>query len=198
MRTLVAMVAVGTTLCACGDKRTTAGESEGDPDAATAEAFIDAFYSFNTRRLAAHLDHAKDSQPEILFYQGWAQGGNYEVLNRKPCTRVAADAIACPVTVDDDLINALGITLDVTDTFTLKFAGGNIVAVETSSDDPQEFHDALSWVRTHRPGLIAGPCRGFFAGGPTPGECVKAMVQGFGEFAAARQGADKGGTPAAT
>ena len=30
---------------------------------------------------------------------------------------------------------------------------------------------------------IEVPCKGYFAGGPTPGACCKAMVQGFKEYA---------------
>jgi len=107
-------------------------------------------------------------------------------MNRPPCRSVGADSIACPITVDDDLINALGFSFDVTDTFNLTFSKGEITAVDPTSDDPQEFRDAEAWVRKHRSALIEVPCEGFFDGGPTPGACVKAMVQGFKEFASSR------------
>jgi len=183
MRRCLAAVTISTALIGCGSIHNGGGIDGSEQIVARAEAFIDAFYSFDASVLAAILDRAESSRPTILFYQGWAQGGNYKIMNRKPCMPTGADSIACPVTVDDDLINALGITFDVTDTFNLTFSHGEIVAVETSSDDPPEFHNAEMWVRTNRPELIAVPCQGFFASGQTPGACVKAMVQGFKEYA---------------
>ena len=186
MKHCLAIFAISATLLGCDSNYDQAGIDTVEQDIAKAEEFIDAFYSFNPSRLAALLDRAENSKPDILFYQGWAEGGNYKIMNRKPCAPVRADSIACPVTVDDDLINALGITFDVTDTFELTFSRGDVIAVETSSDDPPEFHAAKDWVRRHRPELIEVPCQGYFAGGPTPGACVRAMVQGYKEFATIR------------
>ena len=100
--------------------------------------------------------------------------------------------------VDDDLINALGLSFDVTDTFNLTFSNGEIIAVDPTSNDPPEFSDAESWVSKHRPELIEVPCKGYFDGGPTPGACVKAMVQGFKEFASSSETQMKSLEPAAT
>lgn len=149
---------------------------------AAAEALIDAFYSFDRERLALALASAPRSAPEILYYQGWAEGGHYVVLDRKPCRQVAAGRIDCAIKVRDDLIAALQTGYDVTDTFHLTMRGGRVVAVETSSNDPPEFDRALDWLRKERPEVMQGPCRGFFAGGPTPQDCVKAVVAGFAEY----------------
>jgi hypothetical protein len=130
---------------------------------------------------------AESSKPDILYYQGWAEGGHYEVLKRTPCHAVEATKVACPVMVKDDLILALGLPMHVTDTFTLTFADGRIVAVATSSDDPPDYHEASAWVRANRPELVEVPCKGEFAGGLTPGDCVRGMVRGLGEFAAAKR-----------
>ena len=92
--------------------------------------------------------------------------------------------ISCAITVRDDLIAALGTGYDVTDTFHLSLNGDRIVKVEASSNDPPQFQEALDWLGRERPELMDGPCRGFFAGGPTPGDCVRAVVKGFAEFAA--------------
>ena len=151
---------------------------------AVAEAFVDAFYSFDPDRLRASLESARNSQPAILFYQGWAEGENYAIVNRIPCKRRDAQAVSCSITVDDDLINALGIDFDATDTFLLTFSDARIVAVETESDDPQEYYAARARVRENRRTLIEEPCRGYFDGGPTPEQCVQAMIQGFTEFVA--------------
>ena len=92
--------------------------------------------------------------------------------------------MVCPVTVKDDLIGALELTFNVTDTFHIKAVNGFILSVDTSSNDPELFHEARTWVRENRPELIEGPCQGIWDGGPTPGDCVRAMVQGHKEFIA--------------
>jgi hypothetical protein len=138
--------------------------------------------SFDPARLRAAMPAAKASQPRLLYYQGWAEGGNYRVIDRKPCRFVKAGEVACAIQVKDDLVPALGIPYDVTDTFHLSFTGDRIVEVRNTSDDPPEFEQALKWLGRERPQLLEGPCKGFFDGGPTPGDCVRAVVKGFGEF----------------
>lgn len=155
-------------------------------DVGTAEALIDAFYSFDRSRLEPLMAAAESSKPDILYYQGWAEAGHYEVLKRAPCHFVEASKFACPITVKDDLIVALGLPVHVTDTFTLTFADGRIVAVETSSDDPDEYYEARKWVQANRPELVEVPCRDAFKGGPTPGDCVRGMVRGIGEYVASK------------
>ena len=98
-----------------------------------AEAMIDAFYSFEAERLRPILDTAGDAQAKLLDYQGWAEGGNYLVMERAPCTPVANDQIDCAITVQDDPVLALETGFNVTDTFHLSFDGENIVDVKTSS-----------------------------------------------------------------
>jgi hypothetical protein len=148
-----------------------------------AEAIIDAFYSFDPARLHRAMSDAPGSFPQILYYQGWAQGGNYVVLERRPCRFEKEDEVRCEITVRDDLIAALRTGYDVTDTFHLSVENGRLAKVRTSSNDPPEFERALDWLRGQRPELFTGPCRGFFAGGPTPQDCVRAVVRGFADFA---------------
>ena len=148
-----------------------------------AEIIIDAFYSFDSTELEAALSTAKSSIPSIVYYQGWAKGGNYEIVNRMPCEAKSEKLVSCSITVKDDLIGALGIDFNVTDAFELSVFNGKIIYVKTRSDDPQLYRDAKSWVKRKRPELIREPCRGYFAGGPTPGKCAQAMAQGFAEFA---------------
>lgn len=133
------------------------------------------------------MSSAPGSIPQILFYQGWAEGGNYVVLDRQPCRLAKADEVTCAITVRDDLIAALGTGYDVTDTFHLSLSDGRIISVRTTSNDPPEFEEALDWIRRERPDLMTGPCRGFFAGGPTPQDCVRAVARGFADFAARRR-----------
>jgi hypothetical protein len=148
---------------------------------------IDAFYSFDSTRLRNALTSAQASIPGIVFYQGWAEGGHYEVVNRMPCSNDGTDEVICPITVKDDLVAALGIPFNVTDTFRLSFSDGKIVKVRTSSNDPQVVRDAMEWVRRERPNLVGEPCRGFFNGGPTPSACAQAMVRGLAEFPGRRR-----------
>jgi len=155
-----------------------------DPRLDAAENLIDAFYSFDPAPLRTALRDAPQSTPQILYYQGWAQGGNYVVLNRKPCSLSADDIVSCEITVKDDLIGALGTGYDVTDIFRMSFSEGRIVAVDTASNDPPEFEQALDWLRATRPDLMQGPCKEFFNGGPTPQDCVRNVVSGFRDYAA--------------
>jgi len=171
-------------LQACSPRADDQDRTSRDANLRAAEAFVDAFYSFDRDRLRAVLSSAEGSQPQILFYQGWAQGGNYKILNRMPSTVDDASKVRCSITVNDDLINALGFDFNVTDTFHIILSEGKIVSVETSSDDPPEYAQAEDWVNRNRPEVVKEPCRGYFEGGPTPGDCVRGMVQGFAEFAA--------------
>jgi hypothetical protein len=180
MRSVVLLFLV-TVFGGCGFEPSNQLTDRNAPTAA-AEKLIDAFYSFDPARLRTAMSHAPASAPQLLYYQGWAKGGNYIVLTRKPCRLERADEVSCAITVRDDLITALGTVYDVTDTFHLSFRGGRIVKVQTSSNDPPEFELALDKLRRERPQVFTGPCREFFAGGPTPQDCVRAVVQGFEDF----------------
>jgi hypothetical protein len=97
----------------------------------------------------------------------------------------AGNEISCDVTVRDDLIAALRTGYWVTDTFQVTVRDGRITKVRNTSNDPPEFDQALSWLKRERPDVMAGPCKGFFAGGPTPQDCVSAVVAGFAAYRAA-------------
>jgi hypothetical protein len=162
---------------------------------AAAELFVDAFYSFDAEELREVLASAEESLPKMLFYQGWAKGGNYEIIERRQCEPSRDGTISCSITVKDDLISALGIDFNVTDTFHLTIDSGQVVAVNNSSNDPQAYFDAEQWVRENRPDLIEQPCEGFSNGGPTPGDCVRAMVRGYSEYARNAAASDDSRTP---
>ena len=113
-----------------------------------AEGMIDAFYSFDASRLESFLTEAGDSKAGLLGYQASAEGGNYKVLVRPPCAlEEEGGTIVCPVTVQDDRVQALETGFDVTDTFHLTFEDGVIVNVDTSSNDQPIYRDAGVWVR---------------------------------------------------
>ena len=154
---------------------------------AKSEALIDAFYSFDQVRLRAAMASAPGSMPDILYYQQWAEAGHYVVLTRKPCRFDKADEVSCPITVKDDLVPALGSAYRVTDIFHFSFRDDRIAKIWTSSDDPPQFHRAMKWLRRERPEVFVGPCRGMFEGGPTPQDCVRAIVKGFAEFTARKR-----------
>lgn len=149
-----------------------------------ASEFIDAFYSFNSDRLASSLSQAKESQPNLIYYQKWAECGNYKVVDRQEFIKENDSMIICPVTVKDDLMAALDIDFNVTDTFRITIKKGNIRSVTTSSNDPELYYTAKDWVKQNRSEIIEVPCEGIWEGGPTPCECIKAMIRGFGEFKA--------------
>lgn len=150
----------------------------------TAEALIDAFYSFDVDQLAPLLVDAQRSAPALRFYQGWAEGGNYRVVERQSCVAESARVVICAITVDDDPVLALNIDFKVTDTFKMTFDGTTLVAVDNSSNDQPIYYEAYNWVVENRPEVMSGPCQGFFVDGPTPGDCARAMTAGYRAFAA--------------
>lgn len=147
-----------------------------------ANEFIDAFYSFDGDTLKSILTHATESQPNILYYQKWAECGNYKVITRNDYIIKNDSLILYPITVKDDLIGALELDFNVTDTFHITVVKGQIKSVQTSSNDPDLYYEATEWVKQNRPELIAKPCEGMWAGGTTACECVRVMVAGFREF----------------
>jgi hypothetical protein len=147
-----------------------------------ASEFIDAFYSLDGDTLKSILTHAKESQPNILYYQKWAECGNYKVIARNDYIIKNDSLVLCPITVKDDLISSLGLDFNVTDTFHITITRGQISSVQTSSNDPDLYYEAKEWVNQNRPELIEKPCEGIWEGGLTACECVKAMVAGFREF----------------
>lgn len=191
MRRAVALLlgALAGSGCSAGPAVRTTSEA----NLAAAEAFIDAFYSFDSDRLKEALSSAQESIPEIVYYQGWAEGGNYAIVNRMPCEVKSAREARCSITVKDDLLGALGLAFQATDTFHLSFSDGKIVRVQTSSNDPELFDEALEWVRHEYPQLLSGACLGFFDGGPTPRECAQAVVRGFAEFTRRRRSSPPSG-----
>lgn len=143
-----------------------------------AAKFIDAFYSFNKDSLQSTLTHANDSKKRILYYQKWAECGNYKVIKQNNFIKKNDSLVLCPITVKDDLIGALEVNYNVTDTFHLTIINGEIRSVDTTSDDPTLFYEAKDWTKQNRPKLINKACEGEL----TACECVKATVQGFIEF----------------
>ena len=144
--------------------------------------FIDAFYSFNRDSLQTILTDAHSSQPEILYYQKWAECANYKIVNRAHYIEKNDSTISIPITVKDDLMAALQIDFNVTDTFHIVIQDGKIKSVKTSSNDLDVYHKAKEWVTKNRPKLVEKACEGIWEGGPTPCECVQGMEKGFAEF----------------
>ena len=161
-----------------------AGETKTRPSTQLqqAEAFIDAFYSFDSAQLGPLMNEAPESKAQLLYYQGWAEGGNYVVLNREPCVFEEPDNIACPVTVRDDPVVALNTGFNVTDTFHLTFKGETLVAVDTSSNDQPIYYEARKWVEANQPEVMSGPCKGRGTPQATPGKCARAMTKGYQAF----------------
>lgn len=152
----------------------------------SSEALIDAFYSFDAELLAPLLVAAPESAKALLFYQGWAQGGNYKIIERKACQAESAEVVVCAITVDDDPMIALNIDFKVTDTFTLSFEGPVLTSVKNASNDQPVYYEAYEWVVANMPEVMSGPCQGFFVDGPTPVDCARAMTAGYKKFAEQR------------
>ncbi len=170
-------------LVSCKNESTDAAAHTQRDNASVANEFIDAFYSFNRDSLASVLSNAKKSHPEILYYQKWAECGNYKVLTTHSVIERNDSLLLCPVTVKDDLMSSLNINFNVTDTFHVTVINGIIRNVTTSSNDPAEYYQAKEWVKKNRPEYIQKQCEGIWEGGPTPCECIQGMIKGFAELA---------------
>ena len=151
----------------------------------SAEGFIDAFYSFDPAQLEPFLAGADATAADILYYQGWARGGNYVVLNRLPCEAESAELFRCAITVRDDPVLALQTGFNVTDTFHLTFRGDRIASVETASNDQPIYYEARQWVEANMPEVMSGPCDKV---ANTPADCARAMTAGYRAFYAATNG----------
>lgn len=172
---IAAYLCVATTACATRKETTS--------NIAKAEAFIDAFYSFDRSLLEPKLAKAPDSAGTILFYQGFAQGGNYKIMERHACQPIDSAKVSCSITVEDDPMLALKIDFHVTDTFTITFKKNSIVKVVNSSNDLPIYIEAQDWAFKNFPEIKAGPCLGFFDGGPTPTDCARAVTNAYKKFA---------------
>jgi hypothetical protein len=151
---------------------------------AVAEAFVDAFYSFDPDALAPFLESMPASEPYVSFYQGWAQGANYVIVDRQPCTVIDPSTAECQITVEDDLARALAIEAPITDLFLLTFDAEEIVAFEAPPPDIPVLDRAFAWVFENKPELFepGASCERMFDGGSTPGECAVAFEVAFEEF----------------
>ena len=148
-----------------------------------AEQYIDAFYSFNPKLLNPLLTQAGESQKKMLFYQGWAKDGNYIIKQRHPCKLSEGNEVLCSIRVQDDLVLALGIDFDVTDTFHVYFTDDYISQIKTSTDDPKLYHDAYKWVMENQGEQVRPACKGNKDVKPSPSRCVKLMLLGYQEYA---------------
>ena len=148
-----------------------------------AEQYIDAFYSFDPRILSPLLSQAGESQAKMLFYQGWAKDGNYIIKQRHSCKLGKGNEVICSIRVQDDLVLALGIDFDVTDTFHIYFSNNSISQIKTSTDDPKLYHDAYKWVMENRGEEVKPACKGSKDVKPSPSKCVKLMLLGYQEYA---------------
>lgn len=147
-----------------------------------ANQLVDAFYSFDRDSLEAVLIEAKSSQPNLLYYQKWAECGHYQIVQRNQPVQKNDSMILVPVTVKDDLMPALEIDFLVTDTFHIVVRDGKIRRVETSSKDPDTYYEAKAWVRQNRAEWVDKPCEGIWNGGPTPCDCIRGYIKGFQDF----------------
>lgn len=139
-----------------------------------AEAFVDAFYSWDAAALRALIQPGADAD-RVLYYQGWAEAANYRISERQPCRAISPDTVSCAITVTDDFGQALGYV--ATDTFTLSIRGDSVRAVTFEGDDPPVFEAVFDWIGETRPEVFTGPCRDMFDGGTTPGDCARAVAE---------------------
>jgi hypothetical protein len=121
----------------------------------------------------------KKAEASILYYQAWAEGGNYKVKNRRECQFTDQGTVKCPITVEDDLVLALKTGFLVTDTFEITFVNSEIQKIETSSDDQPIYYEARDWVKVNRPEIMQTVCNEMWKNVENAGDCVRAMHQGY-------------------
>ncbi len=177
MRNLVKIVVLVAGFQGCGFTDKLISPADTETLLPLAESLIDDFYSFDSVRLKQALANAEDSQESLLYYQGWAEGGNYEIVERKNCAVQSLNIVSCPITVKDDPMLALAVDFFVTDTFEITFEDERVSTVETSSNDLPIYYQARDWVRANMPELVAQPCEGHGRGLPTLRceRCVSAL-----------------------
>jgi len=166
----------------CGSCKTSPQAEHRERNLTVGDQFIAAFYSFNRDSLESLLHSAQQAKPEMLYYQKWAECAHYKVLDRTHAFEKNDSTVIFPVTVKDDLMGALGIDFNVTDTFRITIREGSILSVKTSSNDPDEYYQAKEWVAKNHPELVEKACEGIWQGGPTPCECVLGMIKGFAAY----------------
>lgn len=157
-----------------------ASHSQSNNNLLLAEGFIDAFYSWSPNALSHVLAKAPEDRNRTLYYQAWAEAGDYQIQTRHTCATTSPTEAECAITVTDDIGAALGYI--ATDTFKLTFADNNLVGVSFTSDDPPVLQELFDWLKLQRPEVIDGPCKDLFDGGTTPAACIRAVVQGAKDY----------------
>jgi hypothetical protein len=179
-------------LSACSTEGDAAADLAGNLE--TAEGMIDAFYSFDASMLQPFLSQAGEAEASILGYQAWAEGGHYIVMSRGACEEEAENIISCGITVQDDPVVALETGFNVTDTFQLTFEDSIIVGVKTSSNDQPIYYEAGKWVEANLPEVMEGPCKRTDGQRETPGDCARAMTDGYRQFMVAKKAEAENGS----
>jgi len=80
MRRLLKVIVLVAGLQACTLTENSISAADTEALLPIAEFLIDDFYSFDSVRLEQALARAEDSKEPLLYYQGWAKGGNYEIV----------------------------------------------------------------------------------------------------------------------
>ncbi len=179
-RSVVTLWAIGLLVASTLALNGCSSNGESNQNLLLAEGFIDAFYSWSPNALGHKLAKAPQDRDRTLYYQAWAEAGDYQIQTRRPCFATSSTNVECAITVTDNIGAALGYI--ATDTFKLTFARNNLVGVSFTSDDPPILQALFSWLKVERPEVFSGPCKDLFAGGTTPGACIRAVVQGAKDY----------------
>lgn len=181
--TVLASLVLAAATAGCTNAVQNQPSARGSSPTDIAEAALDAFYSWDAESLAAMISTPQD-RDRLVYYQGWAQGADYQVQTRRPC-RLTPDAsqavVTCAVTVTDNFGKTLGYI--ATDTFTFTVREAMISTVWFEGDDPPVFAQLLESIQQNQPEILTGPCKDMFAGGTTPGACAQAVVGAAEAFA---------------
>jgi hypothetical protein len=89
--------------------------------------------------------------------------------------------------VQDDPVLALETDFNVTDTFHITFSDTIITNVDTSSNDQPIYYEAREWVEENMPEIFEGPCKRTEGIRDSPGDCARAMTEGYRQFMKAQK-----------
>ena len=96
MRNTVKIVALVAGFQGCGLTDRLISPADTEALLPIAESLIDDFYSFDSMRLEEALASAEDSKESLLYYQGWAEGGNYEISSENGVRLNHRTSLAAP------------------------------------------------------------------------------------------------------
>lgn len=145
-----------------------------------AEEIMDAVLSLDPARLEG-LDLPEVTLDDLTYWQLYSDAVGISSVTRSLCEQTSPTTTSCRFTYIDDLVQlAAAETTLVEESFIIVVgADGDVAAVRHRPSSPPAVTTAIADSRETHPEVWDGPCSNWFAGGSTPAECGKALVEIF-------------------